>query len=135
MVGLVLGCHLVVEGAVTIATTFGISQAVIGLTIVAVGTSLPELSTSIIAAIRREGDIAIGNAVGSNIFNILGFMGVTAVIHPVALGGITWFDLWLMVGVAIALNVLLYWRSGLRRLEGTFLLTLFAVYTSWRVIN
>jgi cation:H+ antiporter len=131
LAALILGGHLVVDGAVAIASSLGLSQAVIGLTIVAVGTSLPELSTSVIAALRREGDIAIGNVVGSNIFNILGILGVTAIINPLELGNITWFDLWLMVAVAIALTLLLYLRTNLKRAEGTLLLTSFVLYTGW----
>lgn len=133
--GLILGGHFVVEGAVAIASSLGLSQAVIGLTIVAVGTSLPELSTSVIAAMRREGDIAIGNIVGSNIFNILGILGVTAIINPLELGGIGWDDLWLMVATACALTLMLYFRSALKRPEGLLLLATFIAYTTWLVSN
>ena len=83
LVLLVIGAHFLVESASTIARTFGISEAVIGLTIVAVGTSLPELATSVIAAYRRQTEIAVGNIVGSNIFNIFGILGTTALIAPI----------------------------------------------------
>ncbi|MEX2131745.1 MAG: calcium/sodium antiporter [Pseudohongiellaceae bacterium] len=132
---LIAGGHLVVEAAVEIASTLGMSQAVIGLTIVAVGTSLPELSTSIIAATRRQGDIAIGNVVGSNIFNILGILGVTSMVTPLQMGGITWLDLWLMVAVALALTLLLYVRQYLRRPEGSVLLAGFIAYTTWLIVS
>lgn len=130
---LILGGHLVVESAVEIATMLGLSQAFIGLTIVAVGTSLPELSTSVIAALRRQGDIAIGNVVGSNIFNILGILGITAMVTPLQLGGLTWLDLWVMVLVATILVVVLWLRTQLKRTEGTLLLAGFVAYTSWLI--
>lgn len=87
LVGVVIGANLLVEGSVTIAREFGLSEAVIGLTIVAVGTSLPELATSIVAAIRGRGDVALGNVIGSNIFNILGILGITALVHPFSVRG------------------------------------------------
>ena len=80
---LVIGARFLVDSAVEIATTFGISQAVIGLTIVAVGTSLPELATSVIAAYRKHTEIAVGNVVGSNVFNIFGILGITALVSPI----------------------------------------------------
>lgn len=83
LVALVLGARWLVDGAVTVARDFGVSEAFIGLTIVAVGTSLPELATSVIAALRRQSAIAVGNVVGSNIFNVLGILGVTAAVAPV----------------------------------------------------
>src|SRR5690606_17874916 len=86
---LILGAKWLVDGAIEIASSVGRSEAVVGLTIVAVGTSLPELATSVMAAIKKEGDIAIGNVVGSNIFNILCILGITAMILPVSQGGIT----------------------------------------------
>ena len=97
-----------VDGAVTIARTFGVSEAFIGLTIVAVGTSLPELATSLIAALRKQSEIAIGNIVGSNIFNILGILGLTAVIAPIPVASrfIT-FDLPVMIAVSLVLTLLL----------------------------
>jgi cation:H+ antiporter len=106
------------------------SQAAIGLTIVAVGTSLPEFATSVMASLRGQGDIAVGNVVGSNIFNILGILGLTALIHPLELGAISWLDLGTMVGLACVLGVLLLTRLQLGRVEGAFLLAGFVVYTS-----
>ncbi|MDX1293259.1 MAG: calcium/sodium antiporter [Hyphomonas sp.] len=82
LVGVVIGAKLLVDGGVIIAREFGISETVIGLSIVAVGTSLPELATSAIAALRGKADVALGNIIGSNIFNILGILGVTALVHP-----------------------------------------------------
>lgn len=126
---LVAGGNFVVDGAVTIAAKLGLSQAVIGLTIVAVGTSLPELSTSVIAAMRRQGDIAIGNVVGSNLFNILGILGITTLVLPVQRGDIRWLDLGLMVALAVLLPVLLHWRGRLQRGTGFALLAIFIGYT------
>ena len=128
---LVGGGHLLVQAAVNLATSLGISQAAIGLTIVAIGTSLPELATSVIASIRGQGDIAIGNVVGSNIFNILGILGLTAVVHPLELGAITWLDLGMMVGFACVVTVLISTRRRLGRIEGGLLLMAFTFYSSW----
>jgi len=90
---LVVGSHFFVEGAVTLATRWGMSQMAIGLTIVAVGTSLPELATSLIAAIKRQGDVAIGNIVGSNIFNVLGILGIAALVRPLDAPELAWWIL------------------------------------------
>jgi cation:H+ antiporter len=132
---LVGGGHLLVDSAITLATLFGISQAVIGLTIVAVGTSLPELATSVIASLRGQGDIAAGNVVGSNIFNILGIMGLTALVHPLASGGITRVDLATMVGLAAIVTVLLSAQRCIGRAAGGFLLAAYAGYTAWLLLS
>jgi cation:H+ antiporter len=129
--GLVLlgiGARLLVSGAVSLAADRGISEAVIGLTVVAIGTSLPELATSILAALRRQGDIAVGNIVGSNIFNLLGILGTAALVRPLDEIAMTAIDL----GVLIALAVLLLpvARSGWRvsRAEGGLLFACYAGY-------
>lgn len=134
LVMLFVGAHLLVVSAVELATRLNISQAAIGLTVVAVGTSLPELATSIMASIRREGDIAIGNVIGSNTFNILGVVGITAVVHPLESGGISWVDLTLMGGLAVLLGALLLKRLYLNRLHGVVFLAIFIAYISWRLI-
>ena len=85
LAGVLIGAYLLVDSATTIARFFGVSEAVIGLTIVAVGTSLPEMATSIVAAYRGQRDIAVGNAIGSNVFNVLGIMGATAAVAPIPL--------------------------------------------------
>lgn len=130
LAGLFAGGHLVVTGAVTLASALGLSQAVIGLTIVAVGTSLPELSTSTVAAWRGHGDIAVGNIVGSNIFNILGILGVTAIITPLELGAITWLDLGVMLAVALAFGFTLFAHTGLKRPAGVLFLFFYVLYTA-----
>ena len=131
---LILGAKWLVDGAIQIATSIGMSQAVVGLTIVAVGTSLPELATSVMAAFKKEGDIAIGNVVGSNIFNILCILGITAMILPVSQGGITTVDILLMLGLTLFLLPVL--RSGyiVSRIEGGVLLTIYVVYTAYLVL-
>lgn len=125
----VLGARWLVVGAIDLAQGLGVSDAVIGLTVVAVGTSLPELATTAMAAIRRHADVAYGNIVGSNIYNILGILGATAVIHPIAVPArIAELDIWIMLG-ATALLVL-FARSGftLQRWEGLAFLAAYAVY-------
>lgn len=131
---LILGAKWLVDGAIEIASSIGMSQAVVGLTIVAVGTSLPELATSVMAALKKEGDIAIGNVVGSNIFNILCILGITAMILPVSQGGITTIDILLMLGLTLLLLPIL--RSGyiVSRIEGGVLLTIYIVYTAYLVL-
>ena len=119
---LIFGANLFVQSAVAIAKMFNVSDAIIGLTIVAVGTSLPELITSIVAAYKKESDIAIGNVVGSNIFNILGILGITALIIPISSVGISYIDLVVMVFTAIILFPLSRSGFSISRLEGTILL-------------
>lgn len=119
----VLGGSFLVNGAVTIAQSFGISETVIGLTIVAVGTSLPELVTSVMAAIRRQGDVAFGNIVGSNIYNILFIGGATALIAPGAVPvEIVNFDNWVMIGVSILLIAFAWGGLKIARWQGAALL-------------
>lgn len=128
LVLLVIGSRLLVNGATTLARGFGISEAVIGLTIVAAGTSMPELATSVLAALRKQPDIAIGNVVGSNIFNILGILGISAIVRPLATPGIQPLDLWVMLGFSLILFPLLWTARQLVRWEGGLLLTGYAVY-------
>lgn len=130
--GLVLGSRLLVHGAVTIATIAGVSDEIIGLTLVALGTSLPELATSIIAAVRRHGDVAIGNVLGSNLFNITGIIGVTAMIEPLsAPAQILHFDLWIMLFVSLLmLPIFLSKRPIGRILGGVFCIAYVAYITA-----
>jgi cation:H+ antiporter len=135
MVAIVGGGHLLVGGAVQIARSAGVSEAVIGLSMVAVGTSLPELATSVVAAARGESDIAVGNVLGSNLFNILGILGVTATIEPLARGGVGWIDIGAMIGLSLLILPMLFTRSRLGRAEGTVLLIAYAAYLlalAWR---
>lgn len=128
---LVLGADLMVDGAVTIARALGVSERVIGLTMVAFGTSLPELASSMVAARRREGDIVLGNVVGSNIFNVLCVLGLTAMLYPISLPLTSMLgDLWLGLALSVAMVPLLLVgrRLYLGRWEGVLLLTSYLVY-------
>ena len=128
-VGLVIGAKLLVDGAVSIARQAGLSEAVIGLTLVAVGTSLPELATSLVAALRRQGDVAIGNVVGSNLFNILGIMGVTAIVRPVPVSlAFQTFDLWVMLAAALVLLPFIMRRAAIGRVAGVAFLIAYGIY-------
>lgn len=125
---LIPGSQMLLRGAIHVATDLGWSPLVIGLTIVAIGTSLPEIATSVVAAIRREGDLAVGNAVGSNIFNILCILGLTALLFGIDGGGVNWVDLGVMSATVIVCLPIM--RSGfvISRLEGILLLSGYAGY-------
>ena len=125
---LILGSRLLVDHSVLLARGFGISEAVIGLTIVAAGTSMPELATSVVAAARKQPDIAIGNVVGSNVFNILGILGVASIVSPLYAPGISWMDYAVMMTFTVLLLPLLYTGRILHRLEGLALLALYGGY-------
>jgi cation:H+ antiporter len=129
LVALMFGARFLVDGSVSIARSLGASEAFIGLTIVAVGTSLPELATSIIAAFRRQSEIAIGNIVGSNIFNVLGILGVTAIIKPVPVADrFLAFDLPIMIAATLALTALLLTRPVIGRGIGLVVLAAYIIY-------
>jgi len=130
---LVFGSNLFVDGAVSIAEKFGVSQAVIGLTIVALGTSLPELTTSIVASFKNENDIAIGNAVGSNVFNILSILGISSLIRPISDTGITMVDLSIMMFFTILILPLSKTKFTLRRWEGALLFCGYIAYMIYLV--
>jgi cation:H+ antiporter len=129
---LVAGAALLVDGAIQVARDYGVSETIIGLTVVAIGTSLPELATSAVAAARREADVAIGNVVGSNIYNVLGILGVTALIRPIDVPAEIWaVDIWVMLAAAVVLVV--FALSGLRinRWEGGLLLAGYVAYVAY----
>ncbi len=125
---LVVGSRFMVDGAVSLARGFGISEAVIGLTIVALGTSMPELVTCLVAAMKGEPDIALGNIIGSNIFNLLGILGTAALVQPMAGGGIQMRDLYVAIAFAIALLPILWSGRKLRRWEGGLLVVGYVTY-------
>jgi cation:H+ antiporter len=133
LVMLVFGARFLVEAAIDIAKAFGLSEAVIGLTIVAVGTSLPEFATSLVAALKKEADIAVGNIVGSNIFNILGILGISSAVTPLSSAGITAIDLGVMMLFALVLWI--FSRTGhlLTRFEGFLMLAGYSGYVAWLV--
>jgi cation:H+ antiporter len=124
-----VGSGMLVENAVALATALGISELVIGLTIIAIGTSLPELITSLVAALRGRSDLGLGNVIGSGIFNVLGILGVTATLHPVRLSPqVLAFDLPLMIGAALVLAPFILTGRRLSRGEGAAMLAAYAVY-------
>jgi cation:H+ antiporter len=126
---LVGGSQALLTGAVGIAKQLGLSEALIGLTLVAVGTSLPELTISVIAAIRRHADVAVGNILGSNIFNLLGILGVSALLGPLTVHTrIIEFDQWIMLAAALVLMLFLYTGRRVTRTEGLVLLGAYGVY-------
>jgi cation:H+ antiporter len=135
---LVLGSNWLVDSAVTIAKALGVSELVIGLTIVAAGTSLPEVATSIIAALKKQSDIAVGNAVGSNIFNLLGVLGLSGLLAP---GGITVaenvlrLDFLVMVFVALVSLPIFYIDNRISRLEGGLLISYYLCYVAYLVLQ
>jgi cation:H+ antiporter len=135
---LVLGAHWLVEAAVTVARELGMSELVVGLTIVAAGTSLPEVATSILAAIRGERDIAVGNIVGSNIFNILAVLGISASVAPGGLAvapSLLAFDLPVMVAAAVACLPIIFTGRLIARWEGALFLAYYAAYTTYLILD
>ena len=130
----ILGGSFFVRGAVALAEALAVPETVIGLTIVAVGTSLPELVISVIAALRRQADVALGNILGSNIYNVLGIGGAIALLAPTAIPAeIVAYDIWIMVGVSAL--ILVFGRSGwqIGRREGLILVSLYVAYV-WSVL-
>ncbi|MCI7598382.1 MAG: calcium/sodium antiporter [Prevotella sp.] len=138
VVGLALligGSNVFVDNASALASSLGVSDAVIGLTIVACGTSLPELATSVVSARRGQSGIAIGNVLGSNVFNILMILGITGIIQPMQISGITSVDLSMLVASMILLWLFSYTKYTLSRWEGAVLVAVFLGYISWLVAN
>lgn len=135
VLALMLGGKLVVDNSVKIATDLGISQKIIGLTIVAIGTSLPELVTSVIAAIKKNSDIAIGNVIGSNIFNILLILGISALVNPISFNLEFNQDLYILIGGTVFLILAMFMgkRRKLDRWEALILLLFYLAYTTYLV--
>ena len=129
LVALIIGGNVLVTGAVGLARRFGIAEIIIATTLVAVGTSLPELATSIVAALRREADISVGNIVGSNIFNLLGVLGLASVIRPIPISAAARdFEFLWMVGFAAATALVLRTGHRITRAEGSLLLAAYVVF-------
>tara|TARA_R110000772_G_scaffold49123_6_gene112871 strand:- start:178591 stop:179556 length:966 start_codon:yes stop_codon:yes gene_type:complete len=129
---LVFGADLLVKGAVSVARTFGVPDAVIGLSLVAVGTSLPELATAIVAALRRHSDVVLGNVIGSNIFNILAILGTTAVITPIEVSArFRELDALVMLAASVLLVVLLFAFKQIGRVWGGAMLAAYAAYMGY----
>ena len=133
LAGVVIGAELLINGAQGLARAFGVSEEVIGLTLVAFGTSVPELATTVVAALRRHADVALGNVIGSNLFNLIGVMAIVTCFVPIELPAqIVKFDLWVMAGVSAMMIQFMY--SGLRLSRGEASLFL-ATYVAYLVIQ
>jgi len=129
MVGVVYGAHLLVESAVSLARVWGVSESLIGITVVGFGTSLPELATSVMAALRRQSDVALGNVVGSNIFNLLGILGVTSTYSPLQIPAeIAGRDSWILLVITIGLVGIVVFMRQIPRALGFIFLVAYCVY-------
>ncbi|MEX2327113.1 MAG: sodium:calcium antiporter, partial [Pseudomonadales bacterium] len=134
-VALPLGADLVVEGAAGLASSWGVSEAVIGLSLIALGTSLPELSTTVIAALHKSSDVAIGNVVGSNLFNILAILGITALLVDIPVeSSFLKFDVWVMFAASIIVWVFVLARATISRITGLLFLAGYAAYM-WAIFQ
>jgi cation:H+ antiporter len=134
---LVVGSNWLVDGAVAIARSLGVSDMIVGLTIIAAGTSLPEVATSVTATVRGERDIAVGNVVGSNVFNIMGVLGISALVAPASLAvppAMLTFDMLVMIAVAVACLPVFFTGSRISRWEGGLFLGYYAAYTAYLVM-
>ena len=125
---LVLGAFFFEKGGIGLAKAFGVSEAVIGLTLLAFGTSLPELATSIVACMKNKGDIIVGNAVGSSIFNVLAILGITALFKPLSVNDINLIDYSIMIGAVIFCWLFIYKKMELNRIKGVVFLGCYAAY-------
>jgi cation:H+ antiporter len=129
IIGLPAGAHLTIDGAVSVGRAWGVSEAAIGLSVIAIGTSLPELSATLMAAVRGHSAVAVGNIIGSNIFNLLAIMGATATIAPVPVPGTMMsFDLWVMLVSSCLLLGLAVWRVTVGKTLGIAMLLVYAIY-------
>nr|WP_106783076.1 calcium/sodium antiporter [Lysinibacillus timonensis] len=135
LIAIIFGGNLVVTNAVEIAYSFGMSETLVGLTIVAIGTSLPELVTSVTAALKKESEIALGNLVGSNIFNILFVVGVSAVIYPLPVDADIFIDLFILIAVTVALFIFSRSNYRISKVEGVILVTVYIVYLVYIIMR
>lgn len=128
----ILGARFLVDGASSLARSYGVSDTIVGLTIVAVGTSAPELVTSVIAALRKQGDVALGNIVGSNLYNLLGILGVTAIVKPIPVPQqIIGVDVWVLAAATAAMILFALRGMKIFRLEGLALVAGYGAYMAW----
>lgn len=135
VVGIILGGDMVVDSASNIAKMFGMSQNLIGLTVVALGTSLPEFVTSVIAGIKGENEIAVGNIIGSNIFNILMILGISSIISPIVISFISVIDIMFMIAIGILLYVFVVKSKTLKRYQGIVFVFLYIGYISYTIFR
>ena len=133
LAGLILGASMSVNNATAIAKAFGLSEALIGLTVVAFGTSLPELITSLVAVYKKEDDIAVGNILGSNIFNILFVMGISGLLHPITAGKDIIFDLAVMLGASVLLFIPSFFRGKISKLTGLLYLFCYILFLAVKI--
>jgi cation:H+ antiporter len=134
LAGLIYGGNLFVDSASSIAFRLGMSESLIGLTIVAMGTSLPELATSIVAAFKNKAGMAVGNAIGSNIFNILMILGISGTITPLKMGNITPIDLLVLLGSSLLVWLFARTSHILSRLEGGIMIAIYICYMAYLII-
>ncbi|MDO9491463.1 sodium:calcium antiporter, partial [Acetobacterium sp.] len=135
LVAIVFGADLVVNAAIEIATLLGMSETVIGLTIVAIGTSLPELITSVVAAKKGENDIAVGNIVGSCIFNVLFVMGISGAIFPIEIATENYVDLWVLLAAMIVVVPMMYSSKKISRIEGVVMMLGYVGYSAFIIMR
>lgn len=136
LAGLYLGGEGTIRGAVSIGESLGIPEAIIGLTFVAGGTSLPELFTSVVAVLRKEADISLGNIIGSNIFNIGLVLSGVAVIRPLSIGfHLRTFDFWVLLATTGLACLILYWRKAVERAAGVCMLAFYVLYIGWMFVR
>ncbi len=129
LIGLPLGADLLVDNATIIARLYGVSETVIGLTLIAIGTSLPELATTVMAALRKQADVALGNVIGSNIFNLLAIVGIATIFGPITVNAsFLEFDLWVMLSASLMLIPFVYFNRDINRVWGASLTALYVVY-------
>ncbi|QBY02492.1 calcium/sodium antiporter [Rhodophyticola sp. CCM32] len=129
LIGLPLGASLLVESSTAIARAYGITETVIGLTLVAVGTSLPELATTVMAAIRKHADVALGNVIGSNMFNLLAIIGVSSLVGPIPVDSAFFtFDFWVMLGASLLLAPFVFLKLQMGRAIGMAFVALYVIY-------
>lgn len=135
LAAIIFGGDLVVDSASSIATKLGMSETLVGLTIVAVGTSLPELVTSVVAAMKKENDIAVGNVIGSNIFNVLLILGTTSVIKPLAINSAVMIDLVILLGTGLIVLLISQLFKDVKRWHGIVLMLLYVAYLAYIIIR
>ncbi|MEI4260997.1 calcium/sodium antiporter [Roseovarius sp. D0-M9] len=135
LIGLPLGADLLVDNASIIARQYGVSDAVIGLTLVALGTSLPELATTVMAALRRQADVALGNVIGSNMFNLLAIIGITSLVGPIPVdAAFLRFDLWVMLAASLILIPFVFFGANIGRVWGVLLTAAYLAYVTFILI-
>ena len=135
LIGLPLGADLLIDSSIELARDFGVSETVIGLTLIAIGTSLPELATTVMAAYRRQADVALGNVIGSNLFNLLAIIGIATLVGPIPVGrNFLDFDLWVMLGASLLLVPFVFSNTRDMTRGWGILLTVAYVAYLWLVV-